>query len=377
MDKVSDRQKLLWLTTIAPTRHRAMANNDGLNGYDIACYAVPLPRRPIVQPSFGNLDKLPPELVGMVLEHLTLGDLEAVSSCSTGARLAVVAFPAFYNLLEYAPEILATLKITQLARSFAVKQIYETFTSFECTNCGQFGGYVFLPSFSRCCLHCAETELKFLPMSRDGARIEFGVTRKKIFDRLPKLNNILGEYSASKGEIKEYSTRRSFFARDQVAQFRKPHHPSTDVRPGQKFAGDTLIRAKERYMCLTPLPRFFPKSNRLEKGVCCAGCDHRALEHGLRCQDVHEDEVVRRCLERQEPKITDGYGATCVRRRPHDQCGLITDQHRRYDAETILTHIQGCQAAQALLKLRYDEAARGDADSDATVSLASDGESDS
>ncbi|MCJ1463071.1 hypothetical protein MMC07_001676 [Pseudocyphellaria aurata] len=377
MDKVSERQKLLWLTTIAPTRHRAMVNNGGLDGYDIARYSVAFFRRPIVQASFGNLDKLPPELVGMVLEHLTLDDLEAVRSCSTGTRLAVLAFPPFHDLLKHAPETLATLKMTQLARSFAVSQVYETFKSSECTNCGQFGGYVFLPSFSRCCMHCAETELKFLPTSRDGARIEFGVTRKKIFDRLPKLNNVPGEYSASKGEVKQYTTRRTFFARDHVAQFRHPNHPPTDVRPGQKFDGDTLIRAKERYMCLTPLPRFFPQSNRIDKGACCAGCDRRALEHGIRCLDMHDDEVLRRGLERHEPTITDGYGASCVRRRPHDPCGLITDQHRRYDAETILTHIQGCRAAQALLKLRYNEAVQGAADSDATVSLASDAESDS
>lgn len=351
MDKLSDEQKLKWLTTTTPTRRRAVINTGyPEDSWQVPKYTITPLRRQIHQPSFGNLGKLPPELLCMVFQHLTCDDLETLHRSSTGGRIAVLAFPQYHTLLTQVPTILAILKETRLARSFTIIQIYETFTSPLCTTCGQFGGYVFLPSFTRCCMSCAETELKFLPISRDGARIEFGVKGKKIFDGLPQLNNIEGYYSSLRGEIKYYTQRLGLYSRELVEKFRDPHHTPGFARHSLRHAGADSIKAYQRYMALTSLPCFIPKSASMEKGVYCAGCDIRAKEHAFFCQgsDI-SDYRAKPILD----YITDGREVYCWPNGPYEQCFLITEQYKLHDSRDVLHHLQTCVAAQDLLEAKW------------------------
>lgn len=132
---------LEWLTATVAPRKRAMINGGGFNR--IPDYRVVQLRRQIDQPSLGDLGKLPPELLCMILGHLSCNDLEALRSCSAGAHIAVVSFPLYRTLCAHAPAIIAILKKTRLATSFSITKIYETFASTCCTTCDQFGGYVF------------------------------------------------------------------------------------------------------------------------------------------------------------------------------------------------------------------------------------------
>lgn len=347
MDKISGDQKLAWLTTTLMPRARAMITKDTLQ---VRRYIVTSFQRQIHQPSFGNLGKLPLELLCTVFRHLTCGDLEALHSCSTGGRLAVLAFPPYYTLLRHAPTLLAVLMETRLARSFTITQIYETFVSPLCTNCSHFGGYVFLPSLTRCCMHCAETDIKFLPISRDGAKNEFGVKGKKIFDSLPQLNVIEGDYSSTHGEIKYYTQRLTLFSREVVEKLRNPMHVLHLARYSQKDVGDNGVKAHQRYMALTPLPCFLPKSASLEKGLYCAGCALRAKEHAF-CQGT--DIMEYREFENPKEYYTDGFKICCRHRDHRDQCLLLTEQDRLHDSRHILSHIEGCAAAQILLKKKW------------------------
>lgn len=351
MDQISDEQRLEWLTNPDPPRMRAMINTaDFEDSWHVPKYRMTRLRRQIHQPSFGNLAKLPNELLCMVFRHLTCGDLEALHSCSTGGRITVLAFPPYHTLLTHAPTILAILKETRLARSFTITQIYETFTSTLCTTCGQFGGYVFLPSFTRCCVPCAETELKFLPISRDGARIEFGVKGKRIFDTLPHLSSIDGYYSTFSGEIKYYTQRLNLYSRELVEKFRNPKHLPFMDRHSQRYIGDHSIKTHQRYMALTPLPCFIPKSASMEQGVYCAGCDIRAQEHAD-CQGTDYSDY--RNFKPTRDHITDGLEIYCQLKRPRDQCPLFTARDRQHNSRHILSHLQGCEAAQILLKVYW------------------------
>ncbi|MCJ1462433.1 hypothetical protein MMC07_001034 [Pseudocyphellaria aurata] len=347
MDEISDDQKLAWLTTTLMPRARAMITKETLQ---VRRYRVTIFQRQIRQPSFGYLGKLPLELLCVVFRHLTCEDLEALHSCSTGGRLAVLAFPQYGALLRHAPTLLAVLMETGLARSFTITHIYETFVSSLCTNCGHFGGYVFLPSFSRCCMHCAETNIKFLPISRDGAKNEFGVKGKRVFDSLPQLSVIEGDYSSFHGEIKFYTQRLTLFSREMVEKLRNPKHELHLARYSQKDVGDNSVKAHQRYMALTPLPCFLPKSASMEKGLYCAGCALRAKEHTF-CQGIDLNE----CREFQAPKAyyTDGFDYCCRPKGHRDQCLLLTEQDRLHDSRHILSHIEGCAAAQVLLKKKW------------------------
>lgn len=211
---------------------------------------------------------------------------------------------------------------------------------------------MFLPSFTRCCMHCAETELKFLPIARTGAMHEFGV-KKRILDSLPQLSSIEGYYSSSQGEIKYYTHHVNLFSRELIEKVRNPKKPLPSGIRSRRYLGDISIQAHERYMALAPLPCFLPKSASIERGLYCLGCDTRAREHaGSFCLGTRLNEY-REYKPILEP-ITDGKGARCrLLMRAHDQCGLITERDRLYDSRHILSHIQSCAAAQALLKRKW------------------------
>lgn len=319
------------------------------DNWQVPKYRVTRLQRQIHQPSFGNLGKLPPELLCMVFRDMTCEDLEVLHSCSTGGRIAILAFPLYHTLLKYAPTILAILKETGLARSFTVTKIYETFTSSLCTACGEFGGYVFLPSFTRCCLYCAETELKFLPISRDGAKTEFGVKGKKILDSLPQLKSIEGYYNSVMGDIKYYTQHLILFNRELVKTKRHPHHVLAWARHSQRHVGENSIKAHQRYMALTPLPCFMPKSASVERGVYCAGCAIRAKEH----YGCSGDDIYRNREPMIRDPITDGQDVFCRIDARHGICLLNAARDRLHDSRNILSHLNGCVGAHALVKQRW------------------------
>lgn len=332
MDETSDRQKLEWLTKLGSPKKLFMVNYGYFEGnWQAPEYrAIPL-RRQIDQPSLGNLAKLPPELLHMVFSHMTCADLEALHSCSTGGRMTVLAFPWYQNLLRHAPTMLSILKYTQLDRSFTITQIYEVFTSPLCTVCGHFGGYIFLPSFTRCCITCAETEPRFLPITAYRARLEFGVKDQRIFDSLPHSIHIVGHYSSLAGlsHPRHLYQGLKLYSREMVERFRDPKHRIETVRYSQEHVvGDNSVKAYQRYTTLTPLPCFMPKSASIERGRYCAGCDLRAKDH-------------RACP---------GMDNFCRFTGRRNQCLIITRQDRLYDSQQILSHLQDCEAAHHLLK---------------------------
>lgn len=347
MDHISDEQKLKWLTTTVSPSPRTMINSVGpKEDWQVADYSLTQLRRQIDQPSFGDLGKLPPELLGMVFRNLTCNDLEALHSSSTGGRIAVLGFPQYHNILMHAPSLLAILKKTQLARSFSITTVYETFVSTLCMSCGHFGGYVFLPSFTRCCIYCAENLPKFLPISRASAKTEFGVKGKKILDGLPQFNTIQGWYSTFCGDVKHYKQHMTLFSHQLVYKIAHPDDTSF-IRYDRKSVSHGTMKAYQRYMALTPFPSFIPKSASMERGLYCAGCALRAKEHG-HCYGSDRNDL--RDMHVMENRITDGGDIRCCLWKP---CVLNIAQDRLHDSRHVLSHLQGCVGAQALLKHKW------------------------
>lgn len=211
---------------------------------------------------------------------------------------------------------------------------------------------MFLPSFARCCIFCAETELSFLPISRDGAKLEFGVKGKRIFDSLPEIKTIAGDYSTFFGGIKYYTKRLYLYSREMVEALQDPNHVVAFDRHRQIVVGDKSIKAHQRYFALTPLPCFIPKSASIEKGAYCLGCETRAQEHGS-CIGSNLGDPYRLLAHDQ---ITDGQHVRCSATGPREQCPLMTERDRQHDSRHILSHLEGCGAAQALLKRKWTEA---------------------
>lgn len=347
MDQISESQKLKWLTITAAPLPLFMTMVEPWGVQIDENRLMPLPRR-IHPPSLGNFEKLPLELLWMVFGQLTCDDIETLQTCSTGGRMAVFAFPPYYNLVKHAPTLLAVLKRTGLARSFTITQIYDTFVSSSCVTCGRFGGYVFLLSFTRCCLHCAETNPKFLPILYD--RASKGESDNRILDCLPQLHTV------RRYEGRPNIIERSILLSRELVELEKPRNPELALllaRDSQQSVGETA-RYIQRCKALTPLPCFIPQSASLETGARCAGCVCRTHAYGF-CRSKNSNKLLRGTEKAEFVADRNNFRPEGSR----DQGPIMTfeeiqtEELRLHDSRHILSHFESCAAAQALLKLNW------------------------
>lgn len=277
--------------------------------------------------------------------------------------MAVLAYPPYYNLVKHAPTILAVLKRTGLARSFTITQIYDTFITSSCVTCGRFGGYVFLLSFTRCCLHCAETNPRFLPISCDTA--SRGESGNRILDCLPQLHTI------QRYEGRPNIIERSTLLSRELVELEKPRNPELALllaQDSQQNVGESA-RYIQRCKALTTLPCFLPQSASLEKGVRCAGCVYRTHAYGVcRSKNPHKHPRGKEAIE---------FLADCNSFQPEGSQAqsqimtfeeIQTEERRLHDSRHILSHSEGCGAAQALLKMNWTRLQKRNQDVRARVS---------
>ncbi|KAI0545840.1 hypothetical protein F4679DRAFT_559953 [Xylaria curta] len=59
-----------------------------------------------------------------------------------------------HRIAEHGTECLFALLRSGMANHFTIESLYSVFTMGECEICHRFGGYVFLPTLTRCCFSC-------------------------------------------------------------------------------------------------------------------------------------------------------------------------------------------------------------------------------
>lgn len=112
-------------------------------------------QRSSIHSSIGRLDRLPAELLSMVVGHLDFQSLSRLSRTSLLARHIVEQLPAYSDMMAHAPETLTALGKTRLLRYHAANHLQRVLRSDECHDCGKyFGAYLFLPTCERLCHSC-------------------------------------------------------------------------------------------------------------------------------------------------------------------------------------------------------------------------------
>lgn len=347
MAVVSDMQKIRWVTEINCIKKPLMANTSSLVGANHVPDYVVQRLRPRVGPSsFGLFDLLAPELMVMVIRLLSCADLETLHQCCPVGRQTVLSLISYSRVLYYAPAILSVLKETQLAKSFTIAEIHQTLITRACATCGKFGGFVFLPSFTRCCQDCAETNPRFMPISANGAQKAFGIKSKKALDSLPHMKTIPNVYTNKDGAIKNCKNSITLLSRDMAQKIGNPSH----VDP--TYVVKNTIKAYQRYMAITPLPYYNPLGGFVERGLRCGGCIQRARWHkkctvftGTIFNSVEEMEAAFEILPDESiPCSIQTLGSTvnqCCRKHA---CDIL------YDGPGLLAHMRQCKWAQNIIE---------------------------
>ncbi|KAM0254898.1 hypothetical protein ACHAQJ_006335 [Trichoderma viride] len=112
--------------------------------------------REFTNSSLGILDRLPPEIIQIILHFLDFQSLTRFARTSGAAFDLVQHLPAYIDLFRYAPRLLTALAKSKLLKYHASSLLRHVLRNDGvCCSCkNRFGGYIFLPTADRVCLLC-------------------------------------------------------------------------------------------------------------------------------------------------------------------------------------------------------------------------------
>lgn len=234
----------------------------------------------------GTLDSLPPELLRMVYLELDISSCLNLRQTNRRAREFVSNMVEYRAVAQHALETLRAVLRTGIYPHVKVSNLYKALCTRGCTVCdNEFGGFLFLPTTTRCCYPCINEPRDLQVFTVAGLAKEIGVREQKFRHILPVLRTLPGVYTM---------TQRTRKARHSLVS-----HPDAISALGKLGFSDTSaasmlskIRSKDidTSMVSTSMPLFDPITGEVQYGVCCKGCQI-VIELGI---DRSDDKVTRR-----------------------------------------------------------------------------------
>ncbi|KAF2236212.1 hypothetical protein EV356DRAFT_76351 [Viridothelium virens] len=305
-----------------------------------------------ISSSAGVLDTLPLELLHLILELLDFQSLYNVVHGSRRCRVLVEALPAYRETSTHAPSVLAAMKRTKLLSTHSAACIHTALRSESCTECNEYGPFLFLPISERCCLNCLRDDLSLRVSTIPKITKRFGITRNDLTG-VPIMQGIPGEYRigfavthktapnlvsvkqakmrataihGSEHAMQTYVTSRHTLQMDRYTQ-RASNHSGTTARLRRPTSPSRILKAPNDPFCgmaSTAIPSL-RGTERPEHGLWCLGC-HALFDRWVKY------------------KIPDGNGGNgeddSVRMRR-----LYRRECRAWSRSDFLIHIKECEGS--------------------------------
>ncbi|KAL6860985.1 hypothetical protein J3F83DRAFT_716975 [Trichoderma novae-zelandiae] len=230
----------------------------------------------VSEKGLGALDRLPVELLLQALRHTDMQALFNLRRANRRARQVVDSLKEYRAVVSYGLTAYCALLRMKLAAHVTLLDFYRVLCSEDCAFCGKFGGFVFLPSWIRCCFECIEEDPETRMVTVAEVRRLFRLSRAEV-GRQRACLTMPGIYTTGL-----YSTDRSY----QRGRLRLvPYFPA------MKEFGDRLETRAARpqhqpfwdpahnFMASCELPSYDPQTRTAEYGISCAGCEALAAEH--------------------------------------------------------------------------------------------------
>ena len=147
--------------------------------------------------SNGNFDKLPLEIIQMILAETDLATIMHLRLTNSYLKAVIESWSPFRNILYHAPNVLGALLGTKTANIYTAPQVVDTIFTDRCEFCGDCGTFLQLLKLKRCCLKCLANDPRLLSIpatyaiSVMGARTE-DVARMHHLVTIPR-DNFWGE----------------------------------------------------------------------------------------------------------------------------------------------------------------------------------------
>ncbi|KAI8631013.1 hypothetical protein F5Y19DRAFT_427330 [Xylariaceae sp. FL1651] len=231
---------------------------------------TPFPRT--FNTGFGYLGRLPLELWHDVLLHLDMHSLFNFRQTSLISRLTVDSLKQYQMVVSHGLTLFCALLRTRLAIGVSLVDFYDVLCTRDCTFCGEFGEFISLLTWNRCCFTCLQEALEIQMQSLAVVRKQFHLTKAEV-DQLSSFKSLPGIYSM-KQSVHKY--RITLVSVRQVIL----------VSGQQPDALEEVLLVNSGHnqefnsMGSCALPYYDRRTGRVEHGISCAGCQ-LALEKGI------------------------------------------------------------------------------------------------
>ncbi|KAI6082224.1 hypothetical protein F4821DRAFT_218265 [Hypoxylon rubiginosum] len=219
----------------------------------------------------GSLDRLPLELLRNILLQLDMSSLFKFRQTNLPSRQTVDFLMEHRMVVSHGLNLFCALLRTRLGSRIPLLDFHRVLCTKTCAVCGEFGGFVYLLTWTRCCFKClrysAELRVEYLDPSQERLYLAKAKSVRPVtFKTLP------GTYSMNQSECESRFT---------IISARQATIPPRPPLPGCPLAfprPDPSIMLN--FMASCALPYYDKRTGNIERGVSCAGCQ-LALEKGI------------------------------------------------------------------------------------------------
>lgn len=235
--------------------------------------AQPFPAMPTSP--IGGMERLPVELTTEICQYLDIQSCLRLRQVNRLAREVVSSLPGYQAVATHGMDTLHAALRTGVATRLNISDLYNVLCTMECAICGAFGGFIYLPTVTRCCFSC----LRRCPESLSTVTIFAlsqisGVSSNRLARLLPALHTIPGNYTHT-GQF--FKARRHVVNRLAALDTLRSLGLGNGVTAHREASKDCAFR----FMSSTPLPYFDRATGQVDRGISCKGCQ-LALERRMK-----------------------------------------------------------------------------------------------
>ncbi|EXK33786.1 hypothetical protein FOMG_11024 [Fusarium oxysporum f. sp. melonis 26406] len=220
----------------------------------------------------GSLDRLPLELLRDTLVRLDAHSLFKFRQTNLRSRQAVDSLKQYQLIVLHGLNLFCALLRTRLAVDISLLDFYNALCLKSCGLCGEFGGFISLLTWNRCCFKCLKEAPETQVQTLSAARKEFRLTRVEL-DHLRSFKTLPGIYSM---EESAYKSRIAIVSLHQVSLICRQQ----SYVPRQAQLASSERNRKFNFMGSCALPYYDSRTGNVEHGMSCAGCQ-LALEKDI------------------------------------------------------------------------------------------------
>ncbi|KAI0852378.1 hypothetical protein F5Y00DRAFT_273802 [Daldinia vernicosa] len=218
----------------------------------------------------GTLDRLPPELILMIIRNLDIHSHFQLRQVNRRARILSTTSQEYRLVAKHGIDALQSLLSTGLAHHFTIADIYSVLINPRCMYCGCLGGFLFLLTATRCCFFCilSSSKLRLITTSTLARLSQISQSELElILNPIPGLRPVPGFYKLGEKQIR---LPKNLFTEEQsIARLTSLGAVPKDFAYILVGHYDTL---NDRLKASTVFPWYDPDTAQVEYGVGCKGC---------------------------------------------------------------------------------------------------------